>query len=186
MKNIFLIFILLLIIGCSNKQNLESELITTYYKGFKTSNYQLVKNVLSDSLTTVYGGYTTYFTQESYYKQFKWDSVFKPEYELISIDYIDEKYIATVSISCSKFKFLKNNPLTCSYQFLFQSGKTSKIEELDCSNVNWKVWAKEVDTLVNWIKINHPELDGFVNDLSMKGAQNYLKAIELYKNREIN
>jgi hypothetical protein len=170
-------------VGCSKKQNTETELITEYYKGFQTSNYQRIKNVVSDSLTTVSGDFTSHFTPQSYYKQFKWDSVFKPKYELISLNQKGKEVLAIVSISSSKFEFLKNNPMILSYQFQFQSGKISRIKELDSSNVNWKVWAKEVNTLVNWIKINHPELDGFVYDLSMQGAQNYLKAIELYKNR---
>ena len=53
-------------------------------------------------------------------------------------------------------------------------------------DANWEIWQRERDSLVNWIKENHPELDGFVHDLSMEGAQNYLKAISLYKKRTIN
>ncbi len=76
---------------------------------------------------------------------------------------------------------MKNNPLTCRYKFHFDSGKIAKIENLDGTDANWEIWQKEVDSLVSWVKFNHPEIDGFIHDLSMKGAIDYLNAIELYK-----
>ncbi|MBF8149421.1 hypothetical protein ITJ86_05905 [Winogradskyella sp. F6397] len=185
MKYTLYLFIFTLCVSCSEKQPTEFELVTEYFVGFKTSNYEQIKNVISDTLTTISGDYTTVFTPETYYQQFQWDSVFRPEYKLISTEQNNNKFIATISISCSKFEFLKNNPMICRRKFQFQSGKITNIEELDCSNVNWNIWAKEVETLVRWIENNHPELDGFVHDLSLKGAQNYLKAIELYKERVI-
>jgi len=42
---------------------------------------------------------------------------------------------------------------------------------------------KNTESLVSWIKIHHPELDGFVNNQTLDGAQDYLKAIELYSKR---
>jgi len=51
------------------------------------------------------------------------------------------------------------------------SDKITKIEALECSDANWNVWQAERDSLVNWVKINHPELDGFINDLTMNGAK---------------
>ncbi len=78
-------------------------------------------------------------------------------------------------------EFLKNPYMTCEYRISFMSGKISKIEELDCINVNWSIWQKERDSLVSWINKSHPELSGFVNNMTMKGSINYLKAIELYE-----
>ncbi|MUU78182.1 hypothetical protein [Winogradskyella endarachnes] len=186
-KRVSTIILLILLVSCTKKQPLKTELITAYFNGFKTSNYPIVKQVISDSFTTKYGDYITNYTPKSFYNFFKWDSVFKPNYKLVAIENENQQFIATVSKSCSKFQFLKNNPMICSYRFQFQNGKISGVEEVNCSNVDWGIWSTEVETLVAWIKLNHPELDGFVHDLSVNGAQNYLKAIELYKaEQEIN
>lgn len=71
--------------------------------------------------------------------------------------------------------------MTCQYKISFNSGKISKIEELECKDADWNIWQKKRDSLVSWTKKNHPELDGFINDMTMNGAINYLKAIELYE-----
>lgn len=42
---------------------------------------------------------------------------------------------------------------------------------------------QERDSLVAWTARNHPELDNFINDLSMKGALKYKKTMELYVGR---
>ena len=62
----------------------------------------------------------------------------------------------------------------------FTSGKISRFEDLESVGTDWDVWGAKRDSLVSWIKMNHPELDGFVNDMTMNGSINYLKAIELY------
>jgi hypothetical protein len=186
MKQILFLLIIIVFTSCAKKRHTESEQIKVFYKGYKNSGYELIKNVLADSLTTVFGDYTTTYSQQIYYEQFKWDSIFKPDYELVDLNHEDGQLIATVSMRSLKLEFLKNNPMTCRYQFQFSSGKISRINELDCNCVDWTVWQKEVNALANWIKINHPEMDGFIHDLSMKGAIDYVKAIELYKNREVD
>jgi len=40
-----------------------------------------------------------------------------------------------------------------------------------------------VKLLVVWVEENHPELDGFIHDMTMKGAQDYVNSIELYEAR---
>ncbi|WPP49957.1 hypothetical protein [Catalinimonas niigatensis] len=59
-----------------------------------------------------------------------------------------------------------------------------KLESLECLNADWNIWQTERDSLVNWTRNNHPKLDGFIHDLTMDGAINYLKAIELYEKRK--
>lgn len=76
MNKILLIFIL--IVSCSELKSTQSEQIIAYYNGFKNSDYSQLKKTLSDSLTIIEGDYIMGFTPESFYKQFKWDSIFKP------------------------------------------------------------------------------------------------------------
>ena len=60
------------------------------------------------------------------------------------------------------------------------------MEDLDYMDVNWGTWSQKRDTLGNWIRNNHPNLDGFVNDITMEGAKDYLKAIELFSFNQDN
>ncbi len=184
MKNILFLFILIVGAGCTEKRSTPSEQITAYYEGFENSDFSQIKRTLSDSLISIEGDFKMAYSRESYYEKFKWDSVFRPVYTLVSIENEDEQPIVTVTMNSLKHEFLKNNPMTCRYRFHFQSGKIAKIENLDCADANWEVWGKEVDSLVNWVESNHPELDGFIYDLTMQGAQNYIKAIALYNNRK--
>ncbi len=184
MKKLLFIVTLLIIVSCAERKNNTEEQVITYYNGFNNADYNQIKEVISDSLIITEGDHKMPFTSKSFYKQFKWDSVFKPTYKIIELKNQGEHSIATVAMTSVKFEFLKNNPFTCNYAFYFKSGKIRRIETLDCIDVNWEVWEKEKGTLVNWIKLHHPELDGFINDLSMKGAIDYIKAIELYKKHQ--
>lgn len=172
-------------ISCAESSNNESQQIIQYYDGFKFSDYNKVKEVISDSLTIVEGENIMRFTPDDFHTHFKWDSVFKPAYKLIEIEQKENQLIATVSVNSLRFEFLKNNPLTCKFGFYFKSGKISKIENLECIDADWNIWQKEVNALVDWVNINHPELNGFIHDLTMEGALNYLKAIELYESSKL-
>lgn len=124
------------------------------------------------------------YSRETFYEKFKWDSVFTPVYKLVSIESDGEHPIATVTMRSPKLEFLHNNPMTCRYTVYFKNDKIARIEDLDCPTANWELWGKEVDALVGWIAMNHPELDGFIYDLTMQGAIHYMKAITLYRNRK--
>jgi len=183
MKKLFFFGFLSLMASCIGENVDKAELIKKYYEGFQNSDYDQIMAVVSDSLTIIEGDYVMNFDSESYYEQFRWDSVFRPNYKLISVENLNGEFTAKVAVESLRFEFLKNNPLTCEHRFHFDAGKINKIENLDCADANWQIWAQQRDSLVNWIKKNHPELDGFVHDLSMRGAQNYLKAIEMYQKR---
>ncbi len=184
MKQISFLIITFLFTSCAVQKVPKPEQVMKYYDGFKKSDYQVVKNVLSESLIITEGDYVMDFTQESYYEHFKWDSVFRPVYKIIELKNQGGQVSATVSVESSRFEFLNNNPLTCKRNFHFKNGKINKIENLDCIDADWEIWQKQRDSLVNWVKLNRPELDGFINDLSEQGAKDYLKAIELYEKQK--
>lgn len=170
-------------LSCGNNNLSKKEQVTRYYNGFINSDYELIKSTLADSLTLVSGDHVATFTPNTYIKQYKWDSVFQPTYNVQKLETEDKHIVASLKLQSLKLQFLKNNPMHCGFKFYFESGKIAKIQDLECPNANWKLWRQGVDSLVNWTKEHHPELDGFINDLSLKGARNYLKAIELFENR---
>lgn len=180
-KILFIIILSIVIASCSKSKNELHEQVTAYYKGYENADYNQVKNTIADTLTIVAGDYTTKYTPKSYYNLFQWDSVFKPNYQLVELKKQGEQIIATVSVHSLRYDFLKNNPLNYKHKLYFKSGKITKIEDVDFIDVNWQIWQNERDKLVNWVQENNPELDGFINDLSKKGAINYVKAIELYQ-----
>lgn len=181
MKNLFLLsFVLLLTVNCDRK-NSRINSVTQYYKALNNSDYNQVKSLITDSITIVEGNYIMPYSHETFHEHFKWDSIFQPTYKLIALSETNDHVVATVAVNSLRFEFLKNNPLTCRHKIFFKSGKLTKFENMDCIDADWTIWEKERDALVRWTSTHHPELDGFIHDLTMNGAINYLKAIALYR-----
>ncbi len=184
MKKYFILFFFTtLLTGCANKRLTPSDLVTEYYHAFNDSDFNRITAVIADSITIVEGEYVMPYSQKSFHEQFKWDSIFRPTYKIVELEGQNNRIIATVASSSIRYKFLKNDPLTCRFEISFNSDGITKLESLECLDADWNVWQAKRDSLVNWTKRNHPELDGFIHDLTMNGAINYLKAIELYENR---
>ena len=173
-----------LLMECRNKKSTPHERVTEYYDAFNSADFERITQVIADSLTIMEGEYVTPYTRESFYEHFRWDSIFQPTYEIVELAQHDSQIIATVASSSKRYKFLKNDPLTCRFRISFNAGEITTLESLNCPNADWNVWQTERDALVTWTKKNHPELDGFIHDLTMHGAINYLKAIEWYENRK--
>lgn len=182
-KHLILLSLLSLLLGCNSKKASHNEIVTRYYNAFNVSDFTQIQSLISDSLTIAEGDYIMTFSPSSFYEHFKWDSVFQTKYEIVKLENLNDQFIATISSTSTRYEFLKNNPLTCRFEISFDSLKISKIETLGCPDADWNVWQKERDSLVNWTSRNHPELDGFINDLTMDGAIDYLKAIELYRSQ---
>jgi len=185
MKNCFILFILVFpILGCDGEKLSLSQTVAQYYQGFNDSDFKLIASVVHDSISLVEGDYPTSFSRNGFHEHFKWDSIFEPSYKLVHMEELDSDIIATVSSYSKRYEFLRNNPLTCRHKFSFEADKISNIEVLDCLDTDWALWERERDALVLWTKAHHPELDGFMHDLTMEGAIDYLKAIELYEKWE--
>ncbi|WP_282074723.1 hypothetical protein [Maribacter aquivivus] len=178
MKNtFFILFLIVVLTRCDNEKLSHKETVTIYYKAFDSGDFNKLKGVIHDSITMINGDFVTPFDKDSFYEFYKWDSIFEPSYEVIDLTEENDNLIATISQKNIRNEFLKNNPLQFKVKISFASGKITKLEELDYIGVNWQEWNQEKDSLVNWIKVNHQNLDGFVNDMTRKGA------IELYKGR---
>jgi len=102
MKPLLLLFILILSFSCSKNKITETEQITAYYEGFKNSDFSQIKCTLSDSLISISGDYRMAYSREDFKEKFKWDSVFKPEYTLVSVETNGEYPIATVTMNSPK------------------------------------------------------------------------------------
>lgn len=176
---IYVIFLYALPSCISNRNQAPTEIIK-YYKGFQNADYNEIKATIADSITITEGKYVMGFTSESYYGQFAWNSVFNPTYDVVDVSLKDQHWLATVSVRSSRFEFLKNNPLKTTQRFYLDNGKISKIENVDFINVDWNSWQIQKESLVQWIRENHPELDRFIEDLSKDGGLKYKKAITLY------
>ena len=182
MKDTILVLLLLCFLtGCHHQKPTHQETVTAYYKAFDSGDYTAIRALIHDTLTVTVGDYVTPYTHDSFYTFFKWDSIFQTSYAIVDLEEKSDHIMATVASKSLRYAFLKNNPLTCRFTIVFNSGKISRIESGECVGADWDIWEKKRDSLVGWIKKNHPYLDGFINDMTMDGAIHYLKAIELYK-----
>jgi hypothetical protein len=181
-NNLLILFLLVLLVGCNNKELTHQETVTRYYDAFDSGNYHEIKALINDSITITSGDYDTSYNHGSFYEFFKWDSIFKSSYEIVELEERNNHVFVTVAQKNIRNEFLKNNPLVFQVKISFSSGKISKLEELAYMDVNWEAWSQERDSLVSWIRNNNPNLDGFVNDMTMYGSMNYLTAIEEYTN----
>lgn len=185
MKNSLLILAIIVILTCCSKEKLSrKDVVTTYYKALDSGTYNRIKEVVNDSVTIVSGDYVMPFDKIGFYEFYKWDSIFDPSYEILELSEENDDIIVSIRQKNIRNSFLKNNPLQLKVKVSFASGKISKFKELDYIDVNWDTWNQTKDSLVSFIKTKHPKLDGFVNDMTMNGATNYLKAIELFENQK--
>jgi hypothetical protein len=80
------------------------------------------------------------YSREAFYEKFKWDSVFKPVYTLVSIESDGEHPIAAVIMRSPKLEFLHYNPVTCRYTVYSKNDKIARIEGLYSPTANWELW----------------------------------------------
>jgi len=170
-----------LLLGCGNKQPTPQETISKYYQARNAGNFNAIRACVNDSITLTEGDYVMPYSHDSFYEVFKWDSIFKPSYELLKVEEKNNEVIASVVLTSLRYRFLKNNPMTCTFKFSFKANKISRIAAMGYMDADWALWERERDSLVYWIDNNHPNLNGFIHDMTMDGALNYLEAITLYE-----
>lgn len=181
---IFLFVIICLIqFSCkSSSDNLTPEKIAIgYINGLNESNFKQIESCISDSLTTMEGGFVLTENSKDYYIHFQWDSVFSPKYNIINSKRISDNSVeVTLSKTCKRINYLHDTATVYKAKIDFYNNNIIKIDNIELIVFDTLKWNSRRDTLVSWIKMHYPDLDGFVYDQTLIGAQNYLKAIELY------
>lgn len=181
MRKLILPLILGLLISCNQADNklIYEEFIDGYYN----DGFESIAELLSDSIIIAdIEEYKMKYSKQEFEVYYKWDSVFKPEYSVLELGPITDSTInVTQSVTSKRFEFLDNSPLITRHRFYFTDNNITKIENVEYLNVDFDVWIARRDSLVNWINRNHEELSGFIFDMTQEGAEDYLKAIELYQ-----
>ena len=190
MNKVVILTMLLLtgLISCkSTEKKIDKiEIASQYIKALDESDTEVMRTLLTDSLQTVETDYDyeqTFSKREYIEDWMKWDSVFEPTYRIIEIEQEDDAVKVRVSKEDKRIRLLHEGPTVWDAVIRFEANKIVRIEN---SNVvfNDKIWEQNRTKLLSWIDENHPELNGFLNGQNESAAIQYLKAIELYSDKE--
>jgi len=180
----YLILLILFTYSCNDasKNLTHDEIVSEYIKGLNESNFKKIKTYISDSLILIEEGFTLTKSLNEYYTFFQWDSVFFPKYTLLKSHKINNNLSEIIlSKICKRIEYLHDSEIV--YKQLIQIDKNEiiQIETKELTVFDTLKWSSRRDTLVKWIENYYPDLNGFEYDQTLTGAEDYIKAIELYK-----
>jgi hypothetical protein len=181
MRKIQILLAIGLLISC--KRTDHKTLFERYNDGYYNEGFNSISSLLADSVTIKDGpNYEMKYSKDEFRLIYQWDSTFQPQNKFTiidqtdtTIDFIEERY-------SKRFEFLEHDTLKMKQRIHLKDGQISIIENREYLNFDLNKWTSNRDSLVSWIDKNHPELSGFIYDMTKEGAENYLKAIELYNN----
>jgi hypothetical protein len=187
-KTAILLFLIITALVCcknSEKEIDTLEIANKYYRALDHSDTSAMANLLAKSLLTkeTQYEYEQTFTKSEYLEWLKWDSVFDPTYEILEMEQEDEYVKASISKIDKRISFLHQQPIVTSQVIRFDQDKIVSVETTEYLVFNDATFVTNRDSLLSWIDEHHPELNGFINDQTAPGGRKYLKAIELYQNK---
>ncbi|NPD46916.1 hypothetical protein HNS38_05080 [Lentimicrobium sp. L6] len=183
---LLLLAVVFMSFSCSikNKKSSEEDLIKAYYQALNSGDFNRISCLLSDSLITMEMDFVLTKGIQGFHEQFQWDSVFNAKHKLMEIQNHKDSIFTIQSKIGKRIDFLQDSAVICKVWFEFDKNKISKIHTLEYIYFNIEKWEPRRDSLVAWVGRVYPGLNGFIYDLSPKGAKNYLKAIKLYEKRQ--
>lgn len=181
------LFLTIGFISCktSEKEVDKLEIAKRYYRFLDDSDDGGMKTVLGDSIVIreSQDNYQERFSKKGYIEWLKWDSVFDPTYKILEIEQENEFVKAKISKTDKRIFFLHEEPMVWNEIIRFDNDKIKRVERIKYEVFDVMKFLKNRDELVTWINENHPELNGFLNDQTESGGMKYIKAIELYQNK---
>jgi hypothetical protein len=185
-KVVTLIFCLVVAVSCiqHNKEVDKVKIAEDYISALDNSDYNKVADMFLDSIRFNEMEYIRTFTRESYRDLIQWDSVFQPTYKILEMKEVGEELHLKVSKTCDRIMFLQGEPFISREVIKFKEGAIYSVDVVEYVDFNDSLWSANRENLVLWIDEHHPELNGFIYDQTKKGAVNYLKAMDLYRNRK--
>jgi hypothetical protein len=158
-----------------------------YIESYNNQGFESIADLLADTIIIQdIGAYEARYSREEFKVFYQWDSAFSPVYEILEYHRTGSTEEVTQSSSSVRFEFLGNDPLVFRRRIHLQKGKIHRIETHKYLEADWTIWASKRDSLVAWIDEFHPELSGFIYDMTPDGARNYREAIERYRNSKLN
>ncbi len=161
----------------------HKRIVERYISALNKADFNEISTYLNDSIRTEELNFLLSNNLEDYHTLFQWDSVFNPHYELIDIQELEKGVQVTLSKECKRILFLNDTALITRSKLEFSEGKITRFQTYEHLSLDFSKWESRRDTLVSWIDTHRPELSDFVYDQTIQGGQDYLKAIELYNNR---
>ncbi|MAU17648.1 MAG: hypothetical protein CMH46_19140 [Muricauda sp.] len=176
------IFCAIVAISCGQKhREIDKVKIAENYIGaLNASDYHQVVGLFLDSIRFNELDYIRTFTKEDYHTLFQWDSVFRPKYKILDVKEVDGNLHLRVSKEGQRIRFLQNRPFITKEIMNFKDGSIYSVDIVEYVDFNDSLWGRNRENLVSWIRENHPELDGFINDQTKIGALKFQKAMALY------
>ena len=189
MNRILIISLILLVglVSCKNSEGAidKLEIAKEYFAALDESNSSKMRELVTDSLITTIPEYkfeVRYSKNDYVGKWLKWDSVFEPTYKVLEMKMEEGIVKAKISKVDKRILFFMQKPFLTNEILRFRNDKITSIET-EYLNFDEDTWEKNRNGLLSWIQENHTELDGFINDQTEDGGKKFLKAIELYKNK---
>lgn len=183
-KHLHFGLIIFFVFALSCKNSTHEQIFRQYINGFNSGNYELIDEIVDDSIRIFEGDYQITSSKQELRTHFEWDKVFKPKYginEIIAINESQSEFI--VSKYCQRIEYLHDTAIVYKIAVIFNNEKIQEIKTTDYLIFDFEKWQNRRDTLVKWIDIHYPDLNNFINEQTQDGANNYLNAIELFRNQ---
>ena len=178
-------------ISCKTSKKVEDietskiEIAKQYYKALDDSDSSGMLTLLGDSIVIRENAdnYEERFSQKGYTVWLEWESVFEPTYKILEIEEENEVVKAKISKIDKRISFLTEEPMVWNEILGFDNNKIIRVERIEYEVFNVSKFIENRERLVNWIDENHSELSGFLYPQTKPVGMKYLKAIELYNNK---